>query len=164
MLIRRGANEENVREVPVGNLTKACVGDIQKPISIYIVVSMPQITKSKQRFTCIVQRKLPNVLIQSHFGECSIASLKQRAPAAIGKLLYRSVPCKPNIKKWTKYGPALDFHLVAAGTNILPMQLKSAYKQISFRVSKFAPFDPETPDLVLDPQTQDVNWHYNHRK
>ena len=71
----------------------------------------------------------------------TIADVKARqknGAAVIGRLLYRQMPCKPNTKKWTKYGQALDWHLLAVGFNCLPDQLNKAYGKLSYRVTMTA--------------------------
>ncbi len=81
--------------------------------------------------------------------------LVQRAGLATARVCYRTMPWKPNPKKWTKLGTALDWHLVAVGLNVLGLQLDTAYQEISISASM-----SEDINAAPDPElVQDVSWH-----
>ena len=96
---------------------------------------------------------MPDIHLSQLSGTASAA--KAKAPELFVNIFFRSLPLKPNLKKWTKYGQALDWHLVALGCcNFLPQLYKPAYQKIDLRVVKNA-----AAAVGKDPEVQELSWH-----
>ena len=101
---------------------------------------------------------LPNHHSIDGAADISLKQLGDQAGAAIVQLAFRVVPKRPNIKKWSKLGPSLDWHLVAVGAGLLPAILRGpSFKEVKVQAIR------EASNMVAGcghaVESEEFHWH-----